>query len=439
MNSSTSQNAIILAVDDHPTNLKVLCSAIANFGWEILVATDGESAIEQAEYAHPDLILLDVLMPGIDGFEACQRLKKNSITQDIPVIFMTALSETVDKVKGLSLGAVDYITKPFEPEEVIARINVHLKLRFLTQQLAIQNTELEQRVEERTAKLAQVMQELHQSQLQLVQYEKISSLGQLVAGIGHEINNPLTFIDNSLIFLEKCQSNLVKHLKLYQHYYPNPDDAIIENAKNIELDNIIQDIPELISSVNAGVERITEISNSLRVFSRCDIEHQMVFDIHVSIESTLVLLKYRLRNNKKRQEIQVVKNYGDLPKIECFPGQLNQVFMNILANAIDAFDELANQSIESGIRIKGTIEISTAVNQANTYVIISIKDNSMGMSSEVKERIFEPFFTTKAVGKGTGLGLSISKEIVEKQHKGKLDCISVLGEGTEFVIEIPIQ
>lgn len=154
MNSRTFQNAIILAVDDNPTNLKVLSGAIANLGWEILVANDGESAIEQANYAHPDLILLDVMMPKIDGFETCQKLKSNFITQDIPIIFMTALSETIDKVKGLSLGAVDYITKPFQPEEVIARINVYLKLRFLTQQVAVQNMELEKRVQERTAELS---------------------------------------------------------------------------------------------------------------------------------------------------------------------------------------------------------------------------------------------------------------------------------------------
>ncbi|MEC4817624.1 MAG: response regulator, partial [Scytonema sp. PMC 1069.18] len=222
MNSSTSEIATILAVDDNPTNLSVLCNAVANLDWEILVATDGESAIEQAEYAHPDLILLDVMMPGMDGFETCQILKSNSLTQDIPIIFMTALSETVDKVKGLSLGAVDYITKPFQTEEIIARVNIHLKLRLLTQQLANQNLELENRVQERTAKLSQVMQELHKSQLQIVQYEKISSIGQLVAGVAHEINNPLTFIECSLNYLENFLSDFIYHLKLYQKNYPNP-------------------------------------------------------------------------------------------------------------------------------------------------------------------------------------------------------------------------
>lgn len=439
MNSSTSQNAIILAVDDNPINLKVLCSAIANLGWEILVATDGESAIEQAEYAHPDLILLDVLMPGIDGFETCQRLKENAGTQNIPVIFMTALSETVDKVKGLSLGAVDYITKPFQPEEVIARINTHLKLCFLTQQLAVQNMELEKRVQERTTELSKALRELHQSQLQLVQYEKISSLGQLVAGVAHEINNPLTSIDNSLGFIENFISDIVYHLKLYQQYYPNPVEEIVEDAEDIELDRIVKDIPRLLSSINVGVERILKISNSLCIFSRSDIIHKTSFDIHEGIESTLLLLKYRLQTSKNRLEIEVIKKYGDLPRIECFPGPLNQVFMNIISNAIDAFDEAASKAFKEGKKIKGTISISTVLNDTNTHVIISIKDNGPGISTEIQERIFEQFFTTKPVGKGTGLGLSISQQIVEQKHQGKLNCFSVLGKGTEFVIEIPIK
>ncbi|MUG91660.1 response regulator [Scytonema sp. UIC 10036] len=439
MNSISCQNATILAVDDNPKNLKVLCSAIANMGWEILVATDGESAVEQAKYAQPDLILLDIMMPEIDGFETCQILKENSSTQEIPIIFMTALSETVDKVKGLSLGAVDYITKPFQPEEVIARINIHLKLRSLTQELANQNIELEKRVQERTAKLSQVLQELHNFQLQQVQYEKMSSLGQLVAGIAHEINNPLTFVEGSLNYLENFLPKIIYHLKLYQQHYPNPVEQIVESANNIELDNMIQDIPDLLSSISEGIERISKISHSLRIFSRSDIFHKTSFDIHEGIDSTLVILKYRLRNGKNRLGIEVIKDYGNLPKIRCYPGQLNQVFMNIISNAIDAINEAAKKSLKLEKEIKHIIHISTSANSKGNSIIISIKDNGPGIPPEIKERVFEQFFTTKAVGKGTGLGLSISREIIEQRHEGKLYCFSEVNKGTEFIIEIPIK
>jgi signal transduction histidine kinase len=439
MNSTTSQNAIILAVDDNPKNLKFLCSTIANMGWEILVATDGKSAIEQAQYAQPDLILLDIIMPEIDGFETCQILKGNSITQKIPIIFMTALSETVDKVKGLSLGAVDYITKPFQSEEVLARINIHLKLRLLTQQLAVQNMELDKRVQERTAKLSQVLQEIHKSQLQLVQYEKISSLGQLVAGVDHEINNPLIVIEDSLNYLETFLCDLIYHLKLYHQHYPNPVKEIADDTQDIELDRMIQDIPKLLSSINIGVERISKITTNLRIFSRNNIFDKTSFDIHEGLESTLVLLKYRLQNNKNRLDIEVIKHYGKLSNIECYPGQLNQVFMNIISNAIDAFDEFAKKNLEGREKQRGIINISTSLNAKNSFAIISIKDNGPGMPTEVRDRIFKQFFTTKTVGKGTGLGLSISQEIIEQKHKGKLYCYSELGQGTEFVIEIPVK
>lgn len=191
-----SNSIRILLVDDNPNNLKVLAEAISTCGWKALMATDGESAIEQSEYAQPDLILLDVMMPGLDGFETCRRLKTSRITQPIPVIFMTALSESTDKVKGLEIGAVDYITKPFQQEEVIARLKLHLKISHLTRTL-------EQRVEERTKELSQSLEQLQSTQLQLIQSEKMSTLGQLVAGIGHEINNPIGFIVGNLTHIKE--------------------------------------------------------------------------------------------------------------------------------------------------------------------------------------------------------------------------------------------
>lgn len=434
MTPTNIDRATILVVDDNPTNLKVLSEALTDTGWTILVATDGEDAIDQAEYAQPDLILLDVMMPGIDGFETCQRLKASSSTHDIPVIFTTALSYTFDKVEGLSRGAVDYITKPFEIKEVLARVKVHLKLRFLTKQLEDQNVQLEKR----SAELSNAMHELQQFQLQLVQSEKMSTLGLLVASVASEIKSPLSFIAGNLSHASEYVSALINHLQLYRAQYPNPVKEILEDAQAIDLEELLQNLPQLISSLKIGTDCISDISTSLRTFERSDTKVKVAYDIHQGIDSTLMLLKHQLKANNKRPEIKIIKNYGDLPLVSCYPGQLNQVFMNLISNAIDALDESSRGY--SYIRLlskANTITIHTKMNSDNSCVTISVKDNGQGMSSEIKQRLFDQYFTTKFGGKGTGLGLSISRQIVEDKHQGRLSCISELGKGTEFVVEIP--
>jgi signal transduction histidine kinase len=431
------EKATILIVDDNPTNLKVLSDAISSLGWEILIATDGESAIEQAEYAQPDIILLDVMMPGIDGFQTCAELKKKASTQDIPVIFLTALTDQFDKVLGLVTGGVDYITKPFNLDEVLARIQVHLKLRFLTKELELKNQELDQLVEERTKKLSLTLEQLQQSQLQLVQSEKLSTLGELVAGVAHEINNPLTFVMGNLGFLHNYINALTEHLQLYHQHYPDPGVNITKNAKLIELDEILIDMPKIIASIDTGLQRINNISNSLRSFSRSDVSQKAFFDIHEGINSTLIILSHKLKGNKLRADIEIIKDYGNLPLIECYPEQVNQVFMNMIANAIDAIDESCEKSADIQSHKSPKIIIKTLWNQEKGLLIVAFKDNGLGMSLETQNQIFQQFFTTKPRGKGTGLGLSISRQIIEEKHNGKLRCCSVLGEGTEFFIEIP--
>jgi signal transduction histidine kinase len=447
MIKTIDEQATILIVDDNQNNLKVLCEAIADSGWEILVATDGESAIEQAEYAQPDLILLDVMMTGIDGFETCQQLKTNSKTSEIPIIFMTALSDIIDKVKGLSIGGVDYITKPFHTEEVLARINVHLKLNSLNRQLEDQKNDLEKRVNERTAELSQALHELQESQLQLIQNEKMSTLGQLVASVAHEINNPAGFITGNLYQLAEYSSKLINHLEIYRRIYPNPPVEIVNHAKAIYIEDLIKDTPEIIGSMEVGIDRICNISTSLRNFSRSDTLNKVEFDIHEGIESTLMILKPRLKANNKHPEIQVVKEYASLPLIECYPGQLNQVFMNIISNAIDALEESIDTAEKKDWhKINMSIFISTQIHcevnpnhsQEKYRAIISIKDNGLGITPDTQHQIFDQFFTTKTIGKGTGLGLSISRQIIEEKHQGKIFCKSAPTQRTEFIIEIPI-
>ncbi|GAA6617931.1 response regulator [Scytonema sp. NUACC26] len=439
---SLERQETILVIDDSKVNLDYLNITLSNAGYNVLIAMDGTNGIEEAYNKPIDLILLDIIIPKIDGFETCRILKSNPTTKDIPIIFMTALSETGQKVKGLNLGAVDYITKPFQEEEILARIQVHLKLRRLNLELDQQKQQLEHRVKSRTAELSEALDELKKAQLQLVQSEKISSLGQLVAGIAHEVNNPLGFIFSNLHYADQYIADLVQIMKLYQKQFPNPGSEIEEEIDAIDLNHILEDLPKLISSMKLGTDRIQGIMQSLRNFSRADGDRKIAVDIHDGLETTLMILQHRLKARPKRPAIEVIKEYENLPPVKCYPGQLNQVFMNLLTNAIDALEEgMGNRAwgIESTPNSHcPKIRITTELVE-DTKVFIRIADNGPGMSESVQNQIFNPFFTTKAEGKGTGLGLSISHQIITQKHNGILQCISSFGQGTEFIIEIPLD
>ncbi|MGV0104940.1 response regulator [Nostoc sp. DSM 114160] len=428
----TPEDSLILVVDDTTTNLEIVFDILTNVGFKVIAENDGERALKQVEYQLPDLILLDVMMPGIDGFETCKRLKANSATCDIPVIFMTANSDTHSKVKGLNIGAVDYITKPFHQEELLARIKTHLQLRNLTKTL-------EKRVLERTAALSRALKDLQESQLQLVQTEKMSALGQLVAGVAHEINNPVGFIHGNLGHASVYFQNMINIIDLYQEHYPNPVPEIQEEIAAIDLKYILADLPNLISSMKEGVQRIRNISTSLRTFSRADSDRKVYCNIHDGIDSTIMILKHRLKASEDRPDIQVIRDYDILPELECFIGQLNQVFMNLLANAIDALEEsnvgLTYMEIEAN---PNQILIQTTLTEDKNYILIRIKDNGVGMSADVQKKIFDYLFTTKPVGQGTGLGLSIARQIVVEKHGGTLEVNSSIGQGSEFIIKLPI-
>ena len=427
-----AENSLILVVDDTTTNLEIVFNILTNIGFDVITDNNGESAIKQVESRLPDLILLDVMMPGIDGFETCKRLKNNSATCDIPVIFMTANSDTDSKVKGLNLGAVDYITKPFHEEELLARIKTHLQLRNLTKNL-------EKRVAERTAALSRALKDLQESQLQLVQTEKMSVLGELVAGVAHEINNPVGFIHGNLGHASVYFQDMINLINLYQQHYPNPVPEIQEEIAGIDLKYMLADLPNLISSMKEGVQRIRDISISLRNFSRADSDRKVYCNIHDGIDSTIMILKHRLKASEARPDIQVIRDYDNLPEIECFIGQLNQVFMNLLANAIDALEE--SNVGRTYIEIEANpnqVLIQTSLTENKTHILIRIKDNGVGMSADVQEKIFDYLFTTKAVGQGTGLGLSIARQIVVEKHRGTLEVNSAPGQGSEFIIKLPV-
>ncbi|YAF96016.1 MAG: response regulator [Nodularia sp. CChRGM 3473] len=431
--STMPEKCLILVVDDTQTNLGVIYKLLTDAGFEVATAIDGEMALQQVEKRLPDLILLDVMMPKIDGFTTCQKLKENLQTRDIPIIFMTAISDTDTKVKGLGLGAVDYIIKPFHEEEVLARIHTHLELRNLTKTL-------EQRVSERTAALSQALKDLQESQLQLVQREKMSALGQLVAGIAHEINNPVGCIYGNLGHASGYFQDMINLIDLYQQHYPQPITEIQEKIAAIDLDYVRADLPNLICSMKEGVQRIRNISTSLRTFSREDSDRKVSCNIHDGIDSTIMILKHRLKVSEGRPDIEVIRDYDDLPEIKCFSGQMNQVFMNLLANAIDALEESNLGRSYSDIEANpNQITIQTRLTEDHNHVLIRIKDNGVGMSPDIQQKIFEHLFTTKPVGQGTGLGLSIVRQIIVEKHQGTLEVNSLPGQGSEFVITIPIH
>ncbi|ABA22458.1 Serine/Threonine protein kinase and Signal Transduction Histidine Kinase (STHK) with GAF and PAS/PAC sensor [Trichormus variabilis ATCC 29413] len=285
--------------------------------------------------------------------------------------------------------------------------------------------------------LKQAELDLQQAQLQIIQSEKMSALGNLVAGVAHEMNNPLGFIAASLKQAKPTFADILEHLKIYQETLPDKTEEILDHESEIDLEYTIEDLPKMLDSMTIACDRLKNISTSLRTFSRADRDYKVPFNLHEGIDSTILILKHRLKSNEQRPAIEVITNYGNLPQLECFPGQLNQVFMNILVNAIDALDESNHgRNFEEIKSHPNQITITTSI--ADKSVKISIADNGKGMSEEVKHKIFDHLFTTKGVGKGTGLGLAIAKQIVVESHGGQLKCNSALGEGTEFIIEIPV-
>ncbi|HSF72926.1 MAG TPA: ATP-binding protein, partial [Microcoleus sp.] len=311
------------------------------------------------------------------------------------------------------------------------------------------NTALEESVareREKTAHLKTAMSELKRAQTQLVQSERMSSLGQLVSAVAYEVTNPINFIYGNLSYANEYSQKMINLLQLYDQHYPSPSPEIQAEIEAVELEFIVEDLPKLLGSMKVGANRIREIVQSLRNFSRIDEAEIKPVDIHDGLDSALLILSNRLKPKPDRPAIHLIKEYGSLPLVECYAVQINQVFMNVLANAIDALeDAFVNKNLsphggdkEEAVKY-GQIRIVTELCPGEKAVAVRIEDNGWGITQTVHQKIFEPFFTTKPVGKGAGIGLAISHEIVVEQHGGKLTCISAPGEGTELIIEIPLS
>ena len=419
--------AQILLVDDNVMNLDTLLAALGD-NYDLRVAIDGQSALDLlANSYRPDLILLDIMMPGIAGYEVCRRIKDNPAVAAIPVIFLTALDNEQDETEGLTLGAVDYITKPFSPSLVCQRIKTHLELK-------LHRDRLDEIVVQKTAELSGAYVELKKIHDQMVQQEKMASLGQLAAGAAHEINNPAGFVNSNIGSLEKYVDRLLQWTLFIDEHMDkieNPELVAELNTKKraLKIDYILDDIKSLIVETKDGIERIGTIVRNMKNFCRAEDDVLQQVNLAECIDSALSIAW-----NEVKYKATVEKHYAELPPVSVLPQQLGQVFVNLLVNAAQAIED------QGQITITTRIEHSSAVANgvAENWVVVSICDNGSGITPEQQLRIFEPFFTTKEIGIGTGLGLSICADIVQK-HNGTITVDSTVGVGSCFTLKLPAE
>ncbi|MEA5557864.1 ATP-binding protein [Nodularia spumigena] len=418
-----------------------------------------ETPRELAFCAHTICNLSDLLI--VPNASKDQRFANNPLVTSQPNIrfYAGAPLVTPDGFAVGSLCVIDRVPRELSLEQrealrslsrqVINQLELRIHVAKLKQNIN-HRQQTEKNLRSANLDLNQVVNKLRQTQVQLILREKMSSLGQMVAGIAHEINNPVNFIHANLGCLMTSFQDLVDLLSLDQKHYPQPHQEIQAQAEAIDVNFLVQDLPNIFASMETGTQRIEKIILSLRNFARLDESEKKLVDIHEGINNTLLILQHRFNATPKYAEIQIIKEYGNLPHIQCYAAQLNQTFMNILSNAIDALEDLRltntniinsnQQKIDSHSVETATpkIRIRTEISPQN-YAVVRIADNGTGIPEAVQKRMFDLFFTTKSVGKGTGLGLSISYQIVVKKHDGHLNYKTQLGKGTEFFIEIPLQ
>jgi len=409
----------ILIVDDEVVSRKTLHRLMERFG-DCKSVENGADALKMAMFENPpDLILLDIMMPHMDGYEVCERLKADPQTKDVPVIFLSANTRTEDITRGLELGAVDYITKPFQKAEVIARAQTHLSLQEMRKHLSSQNIILEKQISE----IKEKTEQLRQKDIQLIEMDRMAGIGTLAAGIAHEINTPLGFVKSSISGLKKGMGKMAGAIR-YWDDKPGSEPlvkAYLDYLAKTDCDRLMDSFDSKFDRIQRGIERIMKIVNSLKSFSRLDMEPVGKMDINQSIEDAVEIL-----NIPEDKTIDFVKKLlQDVPRIECSVSEINQCLLHVLNNAIDAVDH------------QGIITISTSYNEKEERVTVRIIDNGKGMSPDVLRQALNPFFTLKAVGSGTGVGLSLTERII-KRHGGTIHISSKEDEETTVTMTLPV-
>ncbi|WP_413167660.1 ATP-binding protein [Capilliphycus salinus ALCB114379] len=422
--------ALILIFDEDVQSLGTLQEILQKQGYEVATADSIQSALTSADSLHPDLIIYSYISEQADGLSTIKSLKNHPHLASAFYLLLTQPQLLDSQFSLVETQIDDWVFYPIDVDELNRRVSRGLK----------HSKTSSEKVNSSSPQVQQILDELEFAQKRLIYSEKFSTLGQMISGITHEINNPVSVVKGNVSHVSEYAQDLMDLLELYGEEYPEPSPAIEERIEEIDLEFLLEDLPQVIESMKNGAERIRQLVESLRNIYRVDDSEEKAVDIHQVLDDIVLILQAKLKG-KKGRAINLVKDYGKLPEVKCYPGQLNQVFMNLLNNAIDALEDKRLETSED----EPTIWIKTEVvspENSNTstveQVLIRIKDNGTGIPEDVQTHIFEPFFTTKPLESGTGFGLNICHQIVVETHQGQLECVSQPGEGTELIVSLPL-
>ena len=410
----------ILAIVADAVTVEVVQELLGREGHQVRVAPDGKEGLDLAREFSPDVIICDGTSPQINFLELCRLVKADRELARAYFILLTT-ADRFEEAQEFDAPFDDFLFKPIVKQELLGRVRASKRARELRAQLAL------------------TQQELQLSRDRILQSEKMSSLGELVSGIAHEINNPITFIYSNLTHVRSYATDLIELLRLYQKELVNPGSEILQKQQDMDVEFVLDDLLKIVSSIRTGSDRIRQLILSLQDFSRSDRSGWQLFDVSDGLENTLLLLQHRLPAREGRRDIKVMKEFGNLPQIECYAGLLNQAFLNIINHVIDALEESAQELEElESIQFKPVILISTQVVDAQR-IRIEIADNDMAISKDITAQISDPFLVAKPAEPTIPLGLALSYRIIVEQHKGELKCFSEPGKGTRFRIELPLR